>query len=78
MAKELEKALNDKAGTVGRGAQEAANIWAGTKNLDLLGALNFKARALGYTGPPLEIEGVLRQIAGGSATSDRNETSGRL
>ena len=78
MAKELTKALNDKAGTVGRGAQEAANIWAGTKNLDLLGALNTKARALGYTGPPLELDGILRVLAGGSSTSGTNDSAGRL
>jgi hypothetical protein len=35
--------LNRLAGTTGRSAQGAANVWAGTSNLDLVGALNVKA-----------------------------------
>lgn len=62
-AQELQAAMNRLAGTTTLDAPAAANIWAGTTNLDLLGALNAKATARGYTGPPLGLEGVLNNLA---------------
>lgn len=40
-------------------AQRAANVWAGTTGLDLVGALNVKAATTG-----LELAGVLNVLAG--------------
>lgn len=64
----LQYHMNRKAGTLvlnvpTKDAQEAANIWAGTTNLDLVGALNVKAGNVGY-GNYLELAGVLNQLAG--------------
>lgn len=61
----LKYHLNRKAGTLNAAdqptveAQLAANIWAGTTGLDLVGALNAEA---GTTG--LELAGVLNELAG--------------
>lgn len=63
----LQHELNRKAGTLVNDvptldAQGAANVWAGTSGLALVGALNVKA------GNPitayLELQGVLNQLAG--------------
>lgn len=43
-------------------AQLAANVWAGTTGLDLVGALNVKALTTG-----LELAGVLNTLAGTTA-----------
>lgn len=64
----LQYHMNRLAGTLFQGiptrdAQAAANIWAGTTNLDLVGALNTKAGNVGY-GNYLELVGVLNQLAG--------------
>jgi hypothetical protein len=60
---ELQHTLNRLAGTLGSGgyldAQLAANVWAGTVGLDLLGALN---SLNGTTG--LELNGVANALAG--------------
>jgi hypothetical protein len=60
--------MNRKAGTLDANdvplhdAQGAANIWAGTTDLDLVDALNVKA---GNVLPNyLELAGVLNQLAG--------------
>lgn len=59
--------LNRLAGTLENGlptleAAGAANVWAGTQGLDLVGALNVKA---GNTHPNYrELQGVLNQLAG--------------
>lgn len=63
-AQELQAAMNRLAGTTTLDAQGAANVWAGTTARDLVGALNAKATARGYTGPPLELDGVLNNLAG--------------
>ena len=63
----LQYDLNRKAGTlVGDvptlDAQGAANVWAGTTGLDIVGALNTQA---GNALPDwLELQGVLNQLAG--------------
>lgn len=63
--------MNRKAGTLsGLGqptlaAQGAANVWAGTTGLDLVGALNVKA--LNVRPNYLELAGVLNQLAGTTA-----------
>jgi hypothetical protein len=46
MAKEFAQALKDISGTT-LDPQGAANAWAGTTNVDLLGALNIKAGTSG-------------------------------
>lgn len=59
--------MNRLAGTLvdgvpSRDAQGAANIWAGTTGLDLVGALNVEA---GNSLPDYkELQGVLNQLAG--------------
>lgn len=63
----LQYELNRLAGTLvngvpSRDAQGAANIWAGTSGLALVGALNVKA---GNVLPNYrELQGVLNQLAG--------------
>lgn len=63
----LQYDMNRKAGTLVNDvptldAQGAANVWAGTTNLDLVGALNVKA---GNALPNyLALAGVLNQLAG--------------
>ena len=54
--------LNQLAGTSGKGGTNAANVWAGTTNLDTLGALNVKAgnAAAHFRG----MDGVCNQLAG--------------
>lgn len=65
----LQYAMNRLAGTLiggvpSRDAQGAANIWAGTSNLDLVHALNVHA---GNTLPGFkDLQGVLNQLAGTS------------
>jgi hypothetical protein len=61
-AQELQAALQRVTGT-NLDAQGAANLWAGTFNLDLLQALNVKA---GNTTPEThkDLLGVLNQLAG--------------
>lgn len=63
----LQHELNRLAGTLVHGvptldAQGAANVWAGTSGLDLVGALNVKATNVlpDYK----ELQGVLNQLAG--------------
>lgn len=63
----LQWHMNRKAGTLFQNvpihdAQYAANLWAGTTNLDLVAALNVKAGNPQYT--YLELAGVLNQLAG--------------
>lgn len=63
----LQYAMNRKAGTLVGGvptldAQGAANVWAGTVGLDLVGALNVKA--LNVLPNYRELAGVLNQLAG--------------
>lgn len=63
----LQYHMNRKAGTLNgntptKDAQEAANIWAGTTDLDIVGALNVKAGNVGY-GNYLDLVGVLNQLA---------------
>lgn len=54
----------DASGVPTLDAQAAANVWAGTSNKDLVGALNRKA---GNTLPGFkELQGVLNQLAGTS------------
>lgn len=58
----LTTSMNRLAKTTGLAAQGAANVWAGTQNLELVHALNVKA---GNTLPNfLELAGVLNQLAG--------------
>lgn len=58
----LTTSMNRLAKTSGLAAQGAANVWAGTQNLELVHALNVKA---GNTLPNfLELAGVLNQLAG--------------
>lgn len=63
----LQHAMNRKAGTLVGGvptldAQGAANVWAGTTGLGIVGALNVQA---GNTLPNYrELQGVLNQLAG--------------
>lgn len=59
--------MNRKAGTLvggvpSRSAQGAANIWAGTTDRELVGALNVKAS--NASGAYRELAGVLNQLAG--------------
>lgn len=70
MSETLQHAMNRKAGTLDASgvplhdAQGAANIWAGTTGLALVGALNVKA---GNALPDYkELAGVLNQLAGTS------------
>jgi hypothetical protein len=57
-------------------AQGAANVYAGTKGLAIVGALNTKA---GFTSPTqyLELQGVLNYLAGTSGLGE-NEASARI
>jgi len=57
-------------------AQGAANVYAGTKGLGIVGALNVKA---GITNPAnyLEIQGVLNYLAGTTGLGE-NEASARI
>lgn len=64
----LQYHMNRLAGTLFQGiptrdACAAANIWAGTTNLEIVGALNVKANNVGY-GNYLDLAGVLNQLAG--------------
>jgi hypothetical protein len=74
----LKYHLNRKAATLNASdlptveAQLAANIWAGTSNLDLIGALNAKA---GTTG--LGLNGVLNVLAG-TTGFDAPEAAARI
>ncbi|MGZ4560032.1 MAG: hypothetical protein ACXVGN_00130 [Mycobacteriaceae bacterium] len=67
MSETLQHAMNRKAGTLVNDiptldAQGAANVWAGTTGLALVGALNVAA---GNTLPNYrELQGVLNQLAG--------------
>lgn len=63
MSEELQSALRRVSGTT-LDAQGAANAWAGTTGLDLLGALN--AKAGNATGASKGLLGVLNQLAGTS------------
>lgn len=65
--------MNRLAGTLvngvpSRDAQAAANIWAGTSGLSLVGALNVKA--LRTLPNYLELQGVLNQLAGTSGLGE--------
>lgn len=67
MSETLQHALNRKAGTLINdipqlGSVGAANVWAGTTGMGLLGALNVKA---GITVPTnyLGLQAVLNQLA---------------
>jgi hypothetical protein len=57
-------------------AQGAANSWAGTAGLGIVGALNTKA---GFTSPTqyLELQGVLNYLAGTSGYGE-NEAASRI
>lgn len=57
----VQSALRRLSGTQ-LDAQGAANVWAGTTGLDLLGALNTKAG--NARGSWIELVGVLNQLAG--------------
>lgn len=61
MSIDFQGALNELAGTTAEhlDAQEAANRWAGTTDLDLLGALNVRAGTHG-----LGLNAVCNLIAG--------------
>lgn len=69
MSETLQHAMNRKAGTLvddvpSLDAQGAANVWAGTTGLALVGALNAVA---GNALPNyLDLQGVLNQLAGTS------------
>jgi hypothetical protein len=69
----LQYHMNRKAGTLSSGtptldAQGAANVWAGTSGLALVGALNVVA---GNTFPNYkELAGVLNQLAGTSGLGE--------
>ena len=63
----LQHAMNRKAGTLVNDvptldAQGAANVWAGTTGLSLVGALNVKA--LNALPEYRDLAGVLNQLAG--------------
>lgn len=59
---EIQGELNRLAKTEGRGEAAAANIYAGTSGLEIVGALNVKA---GNTFPIyLDMQGVANQLAG--------------
>ena len=67
LSETLQHAMNRKAGTLVGGvptldAQGAANVWAGTTGLALVGALNVQAGNVppNYKG----LQGVLNQLAG--------------
>lgn len=60
-AEYLQSALRRVSGTT-LDAQGAANAWAGTTGLDLLGALN--AKAGNAVGSKKDLLGVLNQLAG--------------
>jgi len=57
-------------------AQGAANLWAGTNGLAIVGALNTKA---GFTSPTqyLELQGILNYLAGTLGLGE-NEASSRI
>jgi hypothetical protein len=67
LSETLQHAMNRKAGTLVGGvptldAQGAANVWAGTTGLGIVGALNVQA---GNALPDYrELQGVLNQLAG--------------
>jgi hypothetical protein len=76
----LKYHMNRKAGTLVNDrptleAQGAANIWAGTTGLDLVGALNVKA--LNTRPNYLELAGVLNQLAG-TTGFEVNEAAARI
>lgn len=63
----LQYEMNRLAGTLVHGvpsldAQGAANVWAGTTGMDLVGALN--AKAANARADWRELQGVLNQLAG--------------
>lgn len=63
----LQYEMNRLAGTLVHGvpsldAQGAANVWAGTTGMDLVGALNVKAA--NARADWRELQGVLNQLAG--------------
>jgi hypothetical protein len=63
----LQQRLNELAGTTGLAPRGSANAWAGTIGLDVVGALNVKARARGVLGandPNLDLGGVCNKLAG--------------
>jgi len=78
----LQYHMNRLAGTLNSydvptlDAQGAANVYAGTKGLAIVGALNTKA---GFTSPTqyLELQGVLNYLAGTSGLGE-NEASARI
>ena len=80
--KTLQYHMNRLAGTLNSfdvptlDAQGAANVYAGTKGLAIVGALNTKA---GFTSPTqyLELQGVLNYLAGTSGLGE-NEASARI
>jgi len=80
--KTLQYHMNRLAGTLNSfdvptlAAQGAANVYAGTKGLGIVGALNTKA---GFTSPTqyLELQGVLNYLAGTSGLGE-NEASARI
>lgn len=76
---EIQISLNLLAGILGPpwlDAQAAANVWAGTKGLDLLGALNAKAGTTGKHGNEVantlagtknfDMQAALSHLAGGA------------
>jgi hypothetical protein len=64
----LQQRLNELAGTTAQmlSAQGAANAWAGTTGLAMLGALNAKARSRGVIGATdtLDLDGVCNKLGG--------------
>jgi hypothetical protein len=65
----LQKVLNALAGTTGCGPALAANVWAGSKGLSLVGALNYKNGWRSGNQAPgtyLGLEAVCNAIAGTS------------
>jgi len=80
--KTLQYHMNRLAGTLNSfdvptlAAQGAANVYAGTTGLGIVGALNTKA---GFTSPTqyLELQGVLNYLAGTSGLGE-NEASARI
>ncbi len=64
----VQRDLQRLAATTGRDAQGAANVWAGTTGLALVGALNTKAG-----NPRAEwksLQGVINQLAGTIGKAD--------
>jgi len=78
----LQYHMNRLAGTLNSfdvptlDAQGAANVYAGTTGLAIVGALNTKA---GFTSPTqyLELQGVLNKLAGTSGLGE-NEAAARI